>query len=102
MLSVRMSPNRRWRRNITTLNVIHYQVIEIRWQHSQQCHHAHHQGAPIPREAVVLGLGDGFIHAHVYKGILWKPWHLVCIRRDRRVLDKLESHLIGMRLALTE
>src|SRR5260370_2760650 len=102
MLAVRMSPNRRWRRNIATLYVIHDQVIEIRWQHSQQGHHAHHHGAPIPREAVVLGLGDGFIHAHVHKGILWKPWHLVCIRRDRRVMDMLESHLVGKSLHLAE
>src|SRR5216684_5875829 len=46
-------PSGRWkRRNMPAAYIAHDALIQIGWQHSHQGPHAHHHGAPVPRQTV--------------------------------------------------
>jgi len=65
-------------------------------------HHAHHAGAPVGREAVGFGFGNGGVHGHFHEGVLRKAGDGVGIFGDRGVMDVFDADVAGERFHLAE
>src|SRR5260370_23969028 len=77
--------------NISIAYIAHDTLIETGRKHSHQGHHAHHHGAPVPRQTVVFRLVAAFIHAHVHERILGETRPLVRSRRNGHVMHRLKT-----------